>query len=187
MHARSTLVQIVLLVAVFGTMPGRAQSALGKIVEKGVEMPVKSAVGIWDPKRPALTILLLPFDPTPEQIAAFQKDDYTMLLLDTKSPDPKKWPNNTPYGSLTLGWPFDKDKIGDTATATIALYSYNITPGSNVNMNAFGSDPHGKLTLSGTAKEGQEVTVTYKGEHNISGPYSWDLTLKVKLLPRIPK
>ncbi|MFN7971907.1 MAG: hypothetical protein U0166_06100 [Acidobacteriota bacterium] len=87
-----------------------------------------------------------------------------------------------------VGWPFDKDKVGDIKKATVYIYSYNITPGSNINLSTFGTDAYGPLTLTGTPKDGQEVTVTYKGEHAMGdAPFAWDLTLKVKLLPRVKK
>ena len=104
----------------------------GTLTQNGVAMPVKAAVAVWDAKKPALKVHLLPFTPSAQETAALQKND-TFWLLDKPSSDPKKWPAS-PHGSITLSWTFDPQAAGDLGKAWADVYSFGIgRPNSNLN------------------------------------------------------
>ena len=153
---------------------------MGTLTENGVSMDVKAAVAVLA-DGPALTVYLLPFQPTPEETAQLQAGE-TIWLLRKASPDVKKWKNGTPFGHFKLGWGMHPEAAGDTKKATVFVYSYSVgTEGSNLNANKFGSDV--PVTLTGALKEGQEVGVTSKGSESFSkSTLAWDLKLKSKVL-----
>jgi hypothetical protein len=158
---------------------------MGTLTENGVSMDVKAAVAVLG-DGPALTVYLLPFQPTPAETAQLQAGE-TMWLLQKASPDPKKWKNGSPFGSFKLGWSMEKESVGDTKKATVYVYSYNVgVEGSNLNANKFGSDV--PVTLTGPLKEGQEVAVTSKGSESFSkSTLAWDLKVKSKVLASTKK
>src|SRR5262249_31937814 len=124
---------LVIIVLACALPPCLAQS-MGTMTEKGVSMNVKAAVAIFNPDGSSLRFVLLPFQPTAEEVAQLQKDE-TMWLLDQKTVDAKKWPAWCPYGSFQLSW-FDKTSVGDTKKASILIYTYGIGKGgSNINLN----------------------------------------------------
>ena len=158
---------------------------MGTLTENGVSMDVKGAVAVLG-DGPALTVYLLPFQPTPEETAKLQAGD-TFWLLSKASPDVKKWKNGTPFGHFRLGWALEKEAVGDTKKATVYVYSYNVgVEGSNLNANKFGSDV--PVTLTGALKAGQEVAVTSKGSESFSkSTLAWDLKVKSKVLASTKK
>jgi hypothetical protein len=158
---------------------------MGTLTENGVSMDVKAAVAVLG-EGPALTLYLLPFQPTPDETAKLQAGD-TFWLLGKASPDPKKWKNGSPYGSFKLGWSLEKESVGDTKKVSVYVYSYNVgVEGSNLNVNKFGSDV--PVTLTGPLKEGQEVAVTSKGSESFSkSTLAWDLKVKSKVLASTKK
>jgi hypothetical protein len=158
---------------------------MGTLTENGVSMDVKAAVAVFG-DGPALTVYLLPFQPTPDETAQLQAGE-TMWLLRKASPDVKKWKNGTPFGHFRLGWSMEKESVGDTKKATVYVYSYNVgVEGSNLNANKFGSDV--PVTLTGALKEGQEVAVTSQGSEKFSkSTLAWDLKVKSKVLASTKK
>jgi hypothetical protein len=160
--------------------PAQAQS-LGSLTENGVSMEVKAVVAVLDPAKPEVAFHLLPFQPSADEIAKLQADD-GMWLLDKPSPDPKKW-KNCPFGTFKLGWPFDKEAVGDPKKATFYIYGFGVgAPGSNLNFSTFGDQTD--TTLTGAVKAGEEMTVTTKGVQDVANTkLAWDLRLRAKLLP----
>jgi hypothetical protein len=132
---------------------------MGTLTENSVSMDVKAAVAVLG-DGPALTVYLLPFQPTPEETAQLQAGE-TMWLLRKASPDVKKWKNGTPFGHFKLGWGMHPEAAGDTKKATVLVHSYSVgTEGSNPNATS------SALTFPDadrSSKEGQEVAVTSKG------------------------
>jgi hypothetical protein len=170
-----------LLVFVLSALPCLAQSS-GTLTQDGVSMDIKGVVAVYDAEKPSVRFVVLPFAPSPAEIAKLQSGD-TMWMFDKPSPDPKKWKDWCPYGWVEVGWPFDKDKVGDPKKATLYIYGYGIgKQGSNMNVNKFGEKED--LTVTGTVKEGQEVALTAKGSDKLGDSnFSWDVKLKSKLLP----
>ncbi len=152
---------------------------MGSLTEDGVSMDVKAAVALLG-EGPSIAFYLLPFQPTAEEIAKLQADD-SMWLLSKPSPDPKKWKNG-PYGRVKLGWSFEKESVGDAKKATFYLYTYSVgKEGSNMNINKFGEGVD--VSLAGSVKEGQQVTLTSKGSDTLmKSTVAWDLKVTAKIL-----
>lgn len=154
---------------------------MGTLTENGVSMEVKAAVAVFDSGEPSLRFVLLPFQPSAEEVAKLQAKD-TLWLLDKATPDAKKWKNWCPYGYFELGWGFEKTAVGDAKKATVFVYGYGLgKQGSNLNINKFGDSVD--VSLAGPVKEGQEVTLTSKGSDKLGdSTMVWDLKVKAKVL-----
>lgn len=157
----------------------------GTLTQNGVAMPVKAAVAVWDAKKPALKVHLLPFTPSAQETAALQKND-TFWLLDKPSSDPKKWPAS-PHGSITLSWTFDPQAAGDLGKAWADVYSFGIgRPNSNLNTSLAAGELKG--TLTGPVKDGSTVTFNSAGEQSFEkDKLAWDVKVTTKVLPALAK
>ena len=154
-----------------------AQS-MGTLTENGVVMEVKGAVGVLDDGR--LTVFLLPFQPTAAEIAKLQTDDY-LWVPGKPTPDAKKW-QTTPFGKFRLDWRGMPQAIGDAKKAGVYVLSNGVgAENSGMNINKLPGEVD--VTLVGSVKDGQDVTLTSKGTETIGKTIvAWDLKLKTKVL-----
>jgi hypothetical protein len=164
----------------FPSVLASAQS-MGTLTENGVAMDVKAAVALLDSQDAKLVFFLLPFQPTPAEVAKLQADDY-FWVLDKPSPDPKKW-KSCPYGRLKLGWSNAKESVGDAKKASsFYIMGQDISAeGNATNVNKLPSEV--EFSVVGPVKEGQDVSVTSKGSDTLGKTtLAWDLKLKAKVL-----
>jgi hypothetical protein len=156
-----------------------AQS-LGTLTENGVAMDVKGAVALLKADGPALEFFLLPFQPTPAEVAKLQADDY-FWVLDKPSPDAKKW-KTCPFGKFRLNWSGAGQAVGDAKKASVYVLGNGIvTEGTGTNVNKLPGEVDASLV--GTVKDGQEVALTSKGSDTMGKTtLAWDLKLKTKVL-----
>ena len=171
---------LLIVALTFVAAPCLAQST-GTISENESVMEVKSAVALFDATEPVLRVVLLPFQPTAEEISKLQARD-TMWILDKKSPDAKKWPEKSPFAYVELSWSDDKKTVGDPKTAYFYMLAYSIGKPSNTNnVNKSGKDVEASLT--GPLKVGQEVALNTKGSVMFfNDKVEWNLKIKEKLL-----
>jgi hypothetical protein len=153
-----------------------AQS-MGTLTQNGVSMEVKTVVAVLDEK-PSLIFYLLPFQPSPDEVAKLQAADILFWMSDKPSPDPKKW-KDCPHGAFTLDWGFQKQSVGDAKKAFVFVNSY-----ANGNSLSLSKGPERvEASVTGPVKVGQEVTLTSKGSDAIEkNTISWNLNLKAKVL-----
>lgn len=157
-----------------------AQS-LGTLTENGVAMDVKAAVGVLDTDGARLMLFLLPFQPTPEEIAKLQTDD-SLWVLDKPSPDAKKW-KTCPFGKFRLDWRHAPQSVGDGKQASVYVMSNGVAA-ENSSSNISKLPGEVVASLVGTVKAGQDVTVTSKGSETVGKTtLAWDLKLKAKVHP----
>jgi hypothetical protein len=178
-------ISIFVLAMCAAVLPCMAQS-FGTITENGVAMEVKSATVLFDVSEPKLRVVLLPFEPTAEELAKLQSGD-TGWILSKESPDPKKWPDRCPQSYMELSWKTEKSTVGDPKTAYFYLFSYGIGPKLiSLNVNDFGKNIN--MTLTGPLKVGQEITLTSKGTQTLMGDkLDWNLNVKKKILAMTKK
>jgi len=157
----------------------------GTLTHNGTPMAVRGVVAVWDAKRPALKIHLLPFVPSAQETAALQRND-TMWLLKKPSIDPGRWPAN-PHGSITLNWSFDPQSAGTLGKAWADVYSFGIgAPNSNLNFSLTEGELKG--TLAGVPKEGATVTFSSMGQGSLEkDTLAWDVKVTTKVLPALAR
>jgi len=160
-----------------------ASQDFGALVHNGVEMRVKAAVAVWNPKEPSLKLTLLPYVPTAKEVAALQSGEAPLFLHSGKaSPDPKKWPSWIPFAVCSLSWSGEKGSVGSFDKAGIHLYAFGIgKEGSNLNFNVGPGKYQGSIT--GAVKPGSAIEVASKGADTLfKDKLSWDLRLKASVL-----
>jgi hypothetical protein len=181
---RSRLFALALLASplALASRPASAQ-ATGTLTHNGTVMPVKGVVAVLDAKKPTVKFHVLPFVPTPAEIALLQKND-TMWLLEKPGSDPRRWPA-APHGSFRLSWPMDPKAAGTFAKAWTDVYAFGVgRPNSNLNFSLTEGELKG--TLTGALKEGATVTLTSTGEGNMENEkLTWDVSLTTKLVPSL--
>lgn len=184
MNRRAVVCVAALLVLALSSAAASAQVA-GTLTHNGTPVAVKGVVAVWDAKRPALKVHLLPFVPSAQETAALQKND-SFWLLDKPSSDPGKWPAS-PHGSITVNWSFDPKSAGNLAKAWADVYAFGIgRPNSNLNFSLTEGELKG--TLTGPLKEGSTVTFETTGEGSMEkDKLTWDVKLTTKVLPAIAK
>lgn len=176
---------VLIVLLTWSASPGCAQS-MGTMTEKGVAMEVVYAVALLDAEAHRLKFVLLPFEPSEEELAELRAENPSSFwLLEKASPDTEKWPTWSPHGTLTLDWGFEPESLGDPSKAWRHVYSYGIgSQGSNLNLS--GGPEDYVATLDGSVKEGETVTLTSEGSHPDWG-FSWDLEVEAKVLTKRPQ
>jgi hypothetical protein len=146
-----------------------AQS-MGTLTVNGASMEVKGVVAVLgdNPAATSVTIYLLSSAPTAAQIAKLQAGD-RMWLVD-------------PFGRYTLYW---KEAVGSAKKATIIIQTDDLGMKGTGTVMFRTSGSEVDVSLTGTVKEGQEVTLTSKGS---ATPFSnttlgWNVNVKAKVLP----
>jgi hypothetical protein len=148
---------------------------MGSVSDNGTGMDVKATVIRWDAEGRRLKFWLLPFVPTPAEIAKLQANDPSVLQT-KQSPDPKKWAK-CPFVQFELLWD-DNPSVGTAQKVHVLLDTDNLArPGSHVGGTVPASAA--ALTFTGSVKLGQDVALTSKGSHQTLG---WDLKLRGKVL-----
>ena len=143
-------------------------------------MDVKAAAGVLESDGARLTLFLLPFQPTPAEIAKLQTDD-SLWILDKPSPDPKKW-KTTPFGKFRLDWRHAPQSAGDGKKASVYVLSNGVAA-ENTSLNISKLPGEIDAALIGTVKAGQDVTVTSKGSDTVGKTtVAWDLKLRAKIV-----
>jgi hypothetical protein len=163
-----------------------AAQTMGTLSGNGVLMDIAGVVAVFDASRPSLRVVLLPFQPTADEIAKLQAGDVGWLD-DKPSPDTKKWKNWCPYGWFQLSWAFQKQAVGDAKKATLFIYSNGLgSRGYSLNANQNGATVD--VSLAGTVKEGQEITLNSTGSESFeTGKLTWALKVKAKVLTLKPR
>lgn len=148
----------------------------GTVTHAGQTMQVVAAVAVWDASKPGLKLTLLPFTPSAAEVERIRKDEAFFAVVEHAKQAGKNLNAQTPYATLSIEWPFEKEAVGDMGSAFCHLYiGFLKDGGSNMNLS-FPADDKGKgITLQGKPEVGGEVTVTAKGADEFSGDaMSWD-------------
>ena len=166
----------------------QAGSVGGTVTHAGQTMKVEAVVAVWDPKEPGLKLTFLPFTPTPEEVERIRKDEAFFAAIGHEKGLPG-FPDRTPFVTLELNWPFQKDAVGDMSAAFCHLYiGFLKESGSNMNLNFPAEGSARTVTLQGKLEPGSEVTVTAKGSDELSGDtMSWDLRFQGPVQAAISK
>ena len=174
-----------------------AEAAPSTIVYKGIEMPVKSGVAVWDAKTTYLKLFLLPFEPTAAEIQLLQKGE-TLWLYKKPPVDAKKWATWNPHAELMLDWSFEKAGVNDLSKlSNCVLYQYDFARAAQntfIRCKKMLEESTLNGTLKGRLQEGETITIAAKGQGKAdkgssdeTATYAWDFSITTKVVPEQPE
>lgn len=159
------------------TTPASAVS--GSVSRDGVSFPVVEAYASWEPKKRALTFLLLPTVLTPEERVKVQKETPFFTLCRKTSPDPAKW-KQYPYAEFELTFAEGAGRARENIT-TLHLFGYSIKKeGMSDNFNTGGADAVERVKALDLKVDdvGGSVTLATDGDESyMDGKFGWTLNL----------
>jgi hypothetical protein len=152
----------------------------GTITQNGVAMPVKSALAVLAKDNVTVSLFLLPFTPTRDEVTMLRQKK-TEKLLSRPSGD-ARWPKHTPYVELELTWGHNPSKVGALDQAFFPkLHGYGITDEQFI-VDIPGS---GKASLEGPVKDGARLTATASGS-DADKKAAWDFKAVAPVVTVLP-
>jgi hypothetical protein len=176
-------VRTALTLAIGGlALTSRAASAqtTGTVTQNGVAMPVKSALAVLAKDNVTVSLFLLPFTPTRDEVTMLRQKK-TEKLLSRPSGD-ARWPKHTPYVELELTWGHNPSKVGALDQAFFPkLHGYGITDEQFI-VKVPGS---GTASLEGPIKDGATLTATATGS-DAEDKAAWDFKAVAPVVTVLP-
>lgn len=169
--------------------PGSTGEAgdFGSIVHDEVRMDVKGATAVWNEETRQLTIHLLPFEPSDDEVALLRRGregEIQRELIDRQT-----WPHSNPRASYSISW-YEPETVGDYQESTVFLYAYGVAgSNSNINLTYLMSFDEGIVSgsLTGTMEPGEDIHLVSSGEDSLSGStVSWNLDIRATILGALP-
>lgn len=183
---KSLLLSLILLFAVTGTNAGAAE--IGSIIHDSIEMNVTSAVAVWNEEKRQLSIVLLPFEPTEDEIELIRKGRESRI--EHELVDPSRWPGWNPRGSISVSW-YDPETIGDFGQSMVLIYAFGIgAQNANMNLNYLMAFVEDEITgsLTGDLKPGSTIHLTTSGSDVLSeSAMSWELDVETIVHAALPR
>ena len=155
----AALVLAVVLPGIAGSAPPQSMGTLKEgDPDFKASLDVKDAVAVFDADEAELMVHLLSQHPNAQQLAEL-----------------KATTDRQTHACLKLSWQFENKRfVGDVKKAHIWLYYWANNANWNINCNG---DEY-ETSLSGPLKEGQEITLKFKGTQRTK---TWDLNIKTKV------
>lgn len=163
------------------------QTAIGTINFNGKKLQLKSAVAFWDAQRKRIEIDLLPFEPTPDQIAEIKKYGTSSgVVSKQQSPDSKTWAW-CPHATLHIRFSEGSPNINAKTVTNYGLSLFNIVKqnqSENFSISAMAAVQDFKQLTVKTGADGV-ITLRLKNAEEIPAPgwenASYDFTVSSPL------
>ena len=155
-----------------------SHSALGTITQNGKTVSLKAAVAVWDKSEKELTVGLVPFAVTSQDIDEIRESGTLFLAVEKPSPDPGIW-QHPPFAELVIRFEpntrlLSRERVIHYRLQVSWLDRMNHT--STLNRNSRDEVLREFSHLTGSLREGGSVQLSFAGSDSLmKDTIQWDV------------
>ena len=181
------LPRLVFLLLVSVSANAASHAASGTITQNGKTVSLKAAVAVWDKTEKELTIGLIPFAVTSQDVDEIRGSGTLFLVVEKPSPDPGIW-QHPPFAELVIRFEpntrlLSRESVIHYRLQVSWLDRMNHTSTLNRNSRAAVLREFGHLT--GSLREGGSVQLSFAGSDSLmKDMIQWDVRVNSTIHPQ---